>query len=244
MKNNSKTLLLSVALGFCTLTRLLAADAAAPLPSTTTPSDSNYTGRHAADNKACEALVAAMKGKPCDIIFIGDSITQGWVQRNGKDVWEKHYAGRNALDFGVGADSTQHTLWRLEHMDVASFRPKVAILMIGTNNTRDTPADIAAGVKAVMTKTQATFPGVKVILLSILPNARANEKMMAANAITKGFADNRRVFYLDLAARMTPEGDSWKGLGPDKLHLTVAGYEMWAAELDPLLAKLASPPVP
>jgi lysophospholipase L1-like esterase len=216
---------------------LSAADTPAGAPSTTVPSDSNYTGRHAADNKASEALVAAMKGKPCDIIFIGDSITQMWTTR-GKEVWDKHYAGRNALDFGVGADATQHTLWRLEHMDVAAFRPKVAVLLIGTNNTRDTSEDIAAGVKAVLTKTRATFPGVKVILMSILPNARANEKMMAVNALTKGFADNGSVFYLDLAAKMTPAGDSWKGLGPDKLHLTPEGYELWAAELDPLLAKL------
>jgi lysophospholipase L1-like esterase len=123
-------------------------------------------------------------------------------------------------------------------MDVASFRPKVAVLLIGTNNTRDTPGDIAAGVKAVLAKTQQTFPGVKTILMSILPNARASEKMAAVNAITRTFADDRTVFYLDLAAKMPPEGDSWKGLGPDKLHLTVEGYELWAAELDPLLEKL------
>lgn len=229
-------------LSLCVALPVFAADTAvAPPPATTVPSDSNYTGRHAADNHACEALVAAMKGQPCDLIFIGDSITQGWVQR-GKDVWEKHYAQRHALDFGVGADATQHTLWRLEHMDVASFRPKVAVVLIGTNNTRNTPEDIAAGIKAVLVKTQQTFPGVKVILMSILPNARAQEKMKAVNVLTQTFADNRTVFYLDLAAKMTPEGDSWKGLGPDKLHLTAEGYEMWAAELDPLLAKLAAAP--
>jgi lysophospholipase L1-like esterase len=206
-------------------------------PATTIPSDSNYTGRHANDNHACEALVAAMKGQRCDVIFIGDSITQGWVQR-GKEIWEKHYVPRHALDFGVGADATQHVLWRLEHFDIASFRPKVAVVLIGTNNTRDTPEDIAAGVKAVIAKTQQVFPGVKVILTSILPNARANEKMMAVNAITRKFADERTIFYLDLAAKMTPQGDSWKGLGPDRLHLTAEGYEMWAAELDPLLDRL------
>jgi lysophospholipase L1-like esterase len=206
-------------------------------PATTIPSDSNYAGRHANDNHACEALVAAMKGQRCDLIFIGDSITQGWMQR-GKEVWEKHFAHRHALDFGVGADATQHVLWRLEHFDIASFRPQVAVVLIGTNNTRDTPEDIAAGVKAVMTKTQQVFPRVKVVLTSILPNARANEKMMAVNAIIRKFADNQAVYYLDLAAKMTPQGDSWKGLGPDRLHLTAEGYEMWAAELDPLLAKL------
>jgi lysophospholipase L1-like esterase len=208
-----------------------------PPPSTTTPSDSNYRGRHARDNQACEAQVAAMKGKPCDIIFIGDSITQMWLTR-GRDVWEKYYAHRHALDFGVGADSTQHVLWRLDHMDVASFRPKVAVVMIGTNNTLNSPNEIAAGVKAVLAKTEQTFPGVRIVLMSILPNTRANAKMQAVNAITRTFADGRSVYYLDLAAQMTPEGDSWKGLGPDKLHLTPEGYELWAQELDPLLAKL------
>jgi lysophospholipase L1-like esterase len=239
--NIRSLLLLTAAIACATPLVSWGADtAAAPArrpESTTVPSDSNYTGRHAADNHACEALVAEMKGKPCDLIFIGDSITQGWVQR-GEEVWEKHYASRHALDFGVGADATQHTLWRLEHMDVASFRPKIAVLMIGTNNTPNTPADIAAGVKAVLQKTQQTFPGVKVILMSILPNARANDKMAAVNAITRTYANDRDVYYLDLAEKMTPAGDSWKGLGPDKLHLTVEGYEMWAAELDPLLAKL------
>lgn len=238
---------LSAVLGFVTASLAFGAESAAPVStppaaprrpeSPTVPSDSNYTGRHAADNHACEAEVAAMKGKPCDLIFIGDSITQGWLQR-GKEVWIKHYASRRALDFGVGADATQHTLWRLDHMDVGAFRPKVAVLMIGTNNTPNTPADIAAGVKAVLQKTQQTFPGVKVILMSILPNARANEKMAAVNAITRTYANHRDVFYLDLAAKMPAEGDSWKGLGPDKLHLTPEGYERWAAELDPLLAKL------
>lgn len=240
-------LLLSAVLGLATASLAFGAEPAPPASaapaaarrpeSPTVPSDSNYTGRHAADNHACEAEVAAMKGNPCDLIFVGDSITQGWLQR-GKDVWAKHYASRRALDFGVGADATQHTLWRLEHMDVAAFRPKVAVLMIGTNNTPNPPDEIAAGVKAVLEKTRQTFPGVKVILMSILPNARANEQMAAVNAITRTYANGRDVYYLDLAAKMTPAGDSWKGLGPDKLHLTVEGYEMWAAELDPLLAKL------
>jgi hypothetical protein len=67
-------------------------------------------------------------------------------------------------------------LWRLEHFDIASFRPQVAVVLIGTNNTRDTPEDIAAGVKAVIAKTQQVFPRVKVVLTSILPNARAKAR--------------------------------------------------------------------
>jgi lysophospholipase L1-like esterase len=215
-------------------------------PATTIPSDSNYKS-HLAWNKSCEAEVAAMKGKPCDIVFIGDSITQNFIARPsgnwtsvGKTVWDKHYANRNVLNFGVGADATQNVLWRMDHMDIQGFKPKVAVVLIGTNNTKNTPAEIAAGVKAVIEKTQGVFPGVKIILVSILPNARATQKMADANQILKTFADDKAVFYFDLAAKMTPVGNSWKGLGPDRLHLSPDGYELWATEMEPLLTKLVS----
>jgi len=90
-------------------------------------------------------------------------------------------------------------------------------------------------VKAVIDATKVKFPGIKVIVQSILPNARATQKMAAANQLIAPLADNRTVFFLDLAAKFTPDGDSWKGLGRDKLHLTAEGYEMWAAELEALL---------
>ena len=211
---------------------------------TTVPSDDNYKS-HLAFNQQCEAQVAAMKGKPVDIIFIGDSITQNFVNdptprwaMAGKAVWDKHYAGRKVLNFGVGADKTQNVLWRFEHTDLKDFRPKVAVIMIGTNNTQDEPPAIAAGVQAVVKKTQDLFAGVKIILISILPNARATQKMADANKIIQTFADNQSVYYFDLAAKMTPVADGWKGIGSDHLHLTPEGYELWASEMEPLLSKL------
>jgi lysophospholipase L1-like esterase len=211
---------------------------------TTIPSDSNYKA-HYPWNKSCEDQVAAMKGKPCDLIFIGDSITQNFIGRPtpkwgsvGGVVWDKYYANRRALDFGVGADTTQNVLWRLDHMDIKDFKPKVAVILIGTNNNKNSPEDIAAGVKAVVEETRRIFPAAKIILVSILPNARATEKMAEANKSIETLGDNESVFYLDVAAKMTPTGNSWKGLGPDRLHLTPEGYEMWASEMEPLLSKL------
>jgi lysophospholipase L1-like esterase len=123
-------------------------------------------------------------------------------------------------------------------MDIKEFKPKVAVILIGTNNKNNTPEDIAAGVKAVVEKTQETFAGVKIILISILPNARATQKMADANKIIQTFGDDKSVFYFDLASKMTPVGNSWKGLGPDRLHLLPEGYELWASEMEPLLTKL------
>jgi lysophospholipase L1-like esterase len=156
----------------------------------------------------------------------------------GKGVWDQHYGGRNVLNFGVGADRTEHVLWRLENMDIKDFHPKAAVILIGTNNNINTPEEIAAGVKAVVAKTQERFGGVKIILMSILPNARATAKMEEANKLIAPIADEKSIFYFDLASKMPKEGDSWKGLGRDKLHLMPEGYELWATEMEPLLSRL------
>ena len=183
------------------------------------------------------------KGQPADMIFIGDSITEQWRWGAGSPVWKKHFEER-AFDFGLGADKTQHVLWRLENFDLAGLAPKVAVIMIGTNNVSDTPEDIAAGIKAVIGATQKKFPGVKVVLMSILPNARANDKMAQVNVLLAPLADRKSVHYVDLAAKFVPVGDNWKGLSRDKLHLTDEGYEMWAAELEALLPTLLKPAAP
>lgn len=200
---------------------------------TTVANEDNYAS-HLAYQTYFDDYVALKKGRHADLIFIGDSITEQWRWGTGAAVWKGHFEDR-AFDFGLGADRTQHTLWRLAHFDLAFVQPKVAIIMIGTNNVDNTPEDISAGVQAVVAATQKKFAGVKVILVSVLPNSRAADKMAATNLLLAPLADNKRVWFLNLATRFTPEGDSWKGLGRDKLHLTADGYEAWAAELEALL---------
>jgi lysophospholipase L1-like esterase len=96
-------------------------------------------------------------------------------------------------------------------------------------------------VKAVIATTQTKFPGVKVVLVSILPNARATEKMAQVNPLLSALADKQSIYYLDLASKFPREGDNWKGLSRDKLHLTTEGYEVWAAELEALLPTVLRP---
>jgi lysophospholipase L1-like esterase len=180
------------------------------------------------------------------MIFIGASITERW-QTMGKAVWDKRYAKRNALDFGISGDKTQNVLWRLDHMDIKDLKPKVAVIQVGSNNTMNTPEEIAAGVKAVIAKTKETFSGVKIIVVSLFPNRRAYEKMMAADAIIQGYADNKSVYWLDLVPLMPavtttlPDGQTdrnWKGLGSDHLHPDSSGYQTWGDAMEPLVTKL------
>ncbi len=195
---------------------------------------------------ACCARLAAAAGKPCDLIFIGDSITDRWLGP-GKDIWERRYVPRHALNFGCFADQTQNVLWRLDHMDLAALRPRVAVLLIGTNNAKDSPVAIAAGIKAIILRTQGLFPGITTILVSIMPNQRADAVMMATNAIISGYADGRTVFWLDLVPAMAPVtttaadgtvASSWKGLGSDRLHPDASGYTLWSDAMEPLLTSM------
>jgi lysophospholipase L1-like esterase len=206
---------------------------------TTVADDANYRPRQNYQTYFGDYL-ALKKGQKPDLIFIGDSITEQWRWGAGAPVWQQHFEGR-AFDFGLGADKTQHTLWRLENIDLAGFAPKAAVIMIGTNNVSDTPEEIAAGVKAVIGATQKKFPGVKVVLMSVLPNSRATEKMAQVNTLLAPLADNKGIYYIDLASKFTPAADNWKGLSRDKLHLTAEGYEMWAAELEALLPGVLRP---
>lgn len=210
------------------------ADSAPPV--TTVASDQNYRA-HQAYQVYFNDYVTLKRGHPVDLIFIGDSITEMWRWGPGWPVWKQRFENR-AFDFGLGSDKTQHTVWRLENIDLSAWSPKVAVLLIGTNNFGDTPENIALGVKAVIEATKRKFSGIKVVVLSILPNARATEKMAEANKLIAPLADDTTVFYLDLAPKFTKEESNWKGLGRDRLHLTEEGYTMWADALDALLPKL------
>ena len=106
-----------------------------------------------------------------DLIFIGDSITHAWDD-SGMGVWYKFYGKRNAVNLGISGDQTQHVLWRLDHGNIDGISPKLAVLMIGTNNAgnaHNTAEESAAGVKAVVEKLRAKLPQTKVLVLAIFP---------------------------------------------------------------------------
>ena len=69
-------------------------------------------------------------GEKVEIVFIGDSITEGW-KYNGSAVWNKYFAPRLAFNYGIGGDRTENLLWRIEHKELDGLKPKVVVLMIG-----------------------------------------------------------------------------------------------------------------
>jgi len=115
-----------------------------------------------------EEFLKRGKEGPIGVLFLGDSITEGWGKA--PEVWEKFYKQYDAANFGIGGDRTEHVLWRIANGELDGIHPKVVILMIGTNNTGSNDAEqIAAADKKIVKEIQAKLPDTKVLLLAVFP---------------------------------------------------------------------------
>jgi lysophospholipase L1-like esterase len=203
------------------------------------PRDGGHMERHKKINER-------VKQGDIDLIFIGDSITQGW-EGHGKDAWAKYYEPRKAANLGIGGDRTQHVLWRLENGNIDGISPKLAVLMIGTNNSNasdNTAEEIGAGIEAIVQKLRKELPETKILILAIFPRGAGpspqREKNAKASEIASKLADDEMVYYLDIGPKFLAEDGTTlsKEIMPDLLHLSPQGYEIWAESIEPSVAKL------
>jgi lysophospholipase L1-like esterase len=184
-------------------------------------------------------------GGKAEVIFVGDSITEGW-EGNGKQVWDKYYAPRHAIDLGIGSDHTQHVLWRLDHGNVDGLKPKAAVVLIGVNNvpdTNNTPRMVLEGVTAVVQKLREKLPETKVLLLGIFPFRQdfcdQRGKALQVNQALRKLDDGRWVRFLDIGYLfIQPDGKIPKDIMRDFLHPSPEGYRLWAEAMEPDLAAL------
>jgi beta-glucosidase len=195
--------------------------------------------------KRQETLNARVQPGDAQLLFIGDSITQGWEGKGASEVWQKYYGNRHAVNLGIGGDQTQHVLWRLDHGNIDGIKPKLAVLMIGTNNAGScTSEQIADGVKAIVEKLRTKLPETKVLVLAIFPrgadgNNPARQVNIGANERIAKLDDGQNVFYLDIGKEfLNPDGTLSKKIMPDLLHLSAKGYEIWGRSIEPTVAKV------
>jgi beta-glucosidase len=181
-----------------------------------------------------------------DLLMLGDSITHGW-EGGGKAIWEKYYAPRKALNLGFSGDRTEHVLWRLQHGEVDGISPRLAVIMIGTNNAghrQEKSEDTAAGVRAILEELRTRLPETKCLVLAIFPRGEKTDDPLrqlndATNRILEGYADGQRVFFLNLNDRfLEADGTLPKSMMPDLLHPNENGYAIWAEAMEPTIEKL------
>ena len=213
-----------------------------PSDTAITPADRNgeswWKARH-------EHVLKANMSGDVDLLFIGDSITQGW-EGNGKEAWARHFAPLHAANLGFSGDRTQHVLWRFDHGELDGIHPKAAVVMIGTNNSNgsDNSADeIAEGIKAVVARLHEKLPQTQVLLLAIFPRGEhpnpQRDKIAAVNAQIAKLDDGKTVHYLDIGPKfLESDGSISKEIMPDSLHLSPKGYALWTEAVEPRVREL------
>jgi platelet-activating factor acetylhydrolase IB subunit beta/gamma len=180
---------------------------------------------------------------PVDVLLVGDSITIQWGES-----WKRHFPERQGVNIGIGGDKTQNVLWRLDHGGVAGLQPRNIVLMIGNNNMFFTPETgiepAARGIAMCVRNLREKFPRAKIVVAKILPahepGNRFYEDIRKTNAALdlEKLDKDPQVSLLDLWGDFTQsDGTLRKELfAADGIHLSAAGYAVYADRLKPLLA--------
>ncbi len=209
----------------------------------TTPADRMNEVWWANRHQACREIT--QKGG-VDLVFLGDSITQGW-EGGGKKVWDEKFAPLKAANFGFSGDRTEHVLWRLEHGEIIGLTPKVIVIMIGTNNVghgSSNAEQTADGVRAIVRKLRSEVPKAHILLLSIFPRGQkpTDPMRVAVDDATRRFKtldEDKMVTFLDLSPHFLNADKTLKmDIMPDALHPIDKGYEIWAGAIHPIVTRL------
>lgn len=204
-----------------------------------------------------QKLAELRQGK-VDLIFIGDSITHDYElgstapQYDFLGLWNRFYGGRNAVNLGFNGDNTANVLWRLENGEIDGISPKVAVVLIGTNDTIQgrSAEETKAGIDAIVTRLKRKLPKTKLILIGILPSAVSPLKTavdQAVNtALANAYANDRTVTFIDVGYRFLADGRTDVSLYMDPrndppmaaLHPDAAAQARMAEAIEPTLSRL------
>ena len=174
------------------------------------------------------------------VVFLGDSITQGW----GSDFMGR-FPGMKLANRGIGGDTTRGMLIRLQE-DVLGLNPAAIVMLLGTNDIEIgvEPEAIGRNFQKILHAIKARHPKVPIVLCRVFPSAvekkRPAETIRRVNALydatVKGDA---QVIVLDTWALFADAtGNANATWFTDQLHLNSAGYDRWAAALRPIFATL------
>ena len=191
---------------------------------------------------------------PCDVLLVGDSITQQWGSPLDKaplnEAWQKRFGRYRTLNIGIGGDKSQNVLWRLDHGAVEGLDPRVIVLMIGNNNMFFTPETgtqaAARGIQACVDNLRGKFPRAGIVVVKILPAHQPGDRFYEDLCRTNRQLDDLKlsksegVHVLDLWGDFTNDDGSLKAelFTPDRIHLSPAGYEVYASRLQKPLERL------
>lgn len=173
------------------------------------------------------------------IVFLGDSITQGWT------TMAHDFPDFKTANRGIGGDTTRGVLYRLDD-NVLSLTPRAVVLLIGTNDIGNgaDPRDVADNINGIVKEMKDRYPRMPIIVCEVMPSSekkqRPADKIKKLNSlIKKDMRWKRHVYVCDTwSIYADADGNAPKELFPDLLHPNAAGYAKWTAALKPIFTKL------
>ena len=182
------------------------------------------------------------------IVFMGNSITEGWSQTRPEFFAQKPYINR-----GIGGQTTPQMLIRFRQ-DVVDLQPKVVFILAGTNdiagNTGPTSLkEIADNLKSMCEIAKAN--GIKAVLCSVLaaedypwvPGKDPKHKIPALNSLLKEYAATNGVYYLDYFTALNNGRNGIDAFNSyDGVHLTAAGYQVLEPLVESVIEELLGQP--
>jgi lysophospholipase L1-like esterase len=174
------------------------------------------------------------------VVFLGDSITQGWGGGLGAA-----FPGMKVANRGISGDTTRGVLIRLEE-DVLSLEPAAVVLLIGTNDLEEgaTPEIVAGNMRLILARLKQHDPRMPIVLCEVFPSSatkkRSADQITAVNTLYLAAVKNdAQVIPLDTYRLFADaNGDAPPSEFPDLLHPNEAGYARWASALRPIVATL------
>jgi lysophospholipase L1-like esterase len=174
--------------------------------------------------------VAADQGA---VVFLGDSITQGWGDNMGDA-----FPGVKVANRGISGDTTRGVLIRLVD-DVLALHPRAVVVLIGTNDLEEgaDPEIIAGNLKLILAALETSDTNLPIILCEVFPSAETKQRPAAKiKRVNQLYAqtvkgDARVILLQTWLLFANAQGDAKPEEFPDLLHPNNAGYARWAAAL-------------
>jgi lysophospholipase L1-like esterase len=174
------------------------------------------------------------------VVFLGDSITQGWGDQMGDK-----FPGVKVANRGISGDTTRGVLIRLDE-DVLALHPKGIVLLIGTNDLEEgaDPETIVQNLELILARLKQFEANMPVILCQVFPSSetkkRPADKIKKINQLYAGAVKgNAQVTFIETWPLFADaQGNAKPEEFPDLLHPNQTGYAKWAAALRPILATL------
>lgn len=165
------------------------------------PGEGFYPDYPHAWQQVLEGQLQRAKQGPAAVVFLGDSLVQGWSEQ---PQWKEHYAPSGAVNLGVGGDGTPQLLYRIQKGVLDGLDPKVVMLSVGVNNVWPgcDAEDTVKGIRAVVAAIQAKAPKAYIVLMADFHffdkgDGRSRKRVETINAALRKLADDQQIRLVD-----------------------------------------------